>query len=114
MAGGEPADVGDLLGTFDLGDVADGEEDAGFGQRVHHHVEEAGEIGERAAHAEGERDDAHVLDRRVGEHPFDVAPPVEHEACEDERGEPHGHHQRAGRQGTGVPGEQDLEAEDRV
>ena len=35
---------------------------------MHGHVQQAGEIGERAAHAEGEGDDAHVLDRRIGEH----------------------------------------------
>ncbi len=32
------------------------------------HVQQPGEIGERAAHAEGEGDDAHVLDRGIGEH----------------------------------------------
>ena len=35
-----------------------------------------------AAHAEGEGDDAHVLDRGVGEHALDVAPAVEHEGGE--------------------------------
>ena len=66
------------------------------------------------AHAEGEGDDPHVLDRRIGEHPFDVAPPVEHEAGEDERAETHGDHERAGGKRIGVGREQNLEAEDGV
>ena len=40
------------------------------------------------AHAEGEGDDAHVLDRAVGKQPFDVAPAVEHEGGEQERVRP--------------------------
>jgi hypothetical protein len=43
------------------------------------------EVGERPAHAEGEGDEPHVLDRGVGEHALDVAPAVEHEAGEDQR-----------------------------
>ena len=57
-----------LLRALHLRDVADGEEDRRLGQAVHRHVQQAGEIGERPAHAEGEHDDAHVLDRGVGEH----------------------------------------------
>ncbi len=79
-------------GALDLGDMADGEEDAGFGQAVHGHVQQPGEIGQRPAHAEGEGDDAHMLDRGIGEEPFDVAPPVEHEGGQQQRGEPHGDH----------------------
>ena len=41
------------LGALGLGDVADGEKDRRLGEAVHGHVQEAGEIGERAAHAEG-------------------------------------------------------------
>ena len=63
LADGEAADVGDALGALDLRDMADGEEDRRLGQAVHRHVQQPGEIGERAAHAEGEDDDAHVLDR---------------------------------------------------
>ena len=74
-----PADIGDLLGALDLGDVADGEEDRRLGQAVHGHVQQAREIGERSAHAESEGDDPHMLDRRIGEHPLDVAAPVQHE-----------------------------------
>src|SRR5262249_35628821 len=37
-----------------------------------------------SAHAEGKSYDAHMLDRRIGEHAFDVAPPVQHEDREDE------------------------------
>ena len=87
---GQAADVGDLLGALDLGDMADGEEDRRLGQAVHGHVQQAGEVGQRPAHAEGEGDDPHVLDRGVGEHPFDVAPAVEHEAGEDQRDEAQG------------------------
>ena len=42
-------------------------------------------IAERAAHAEREGDDPHVLDRGIGEQPLDVAPPVQHERREDQR-----------------------------
>ena len=56
MADAEPADLGDALGALDLGDMADGEEDRRLGQAVHGHVQQPGEIGERAAHAEGEGD----------------------------------------------------------
>ena len=76
MGDAQPADLGDALRALGLGDVADGEEDRRLGQAVHGHVQQAGEIGERPAHAEGERDDAHVLDRGIGEQPLDVAPPV--------------------------------------
>ena len=88
MADGQTADVGDALRALDLRDMADREEDRRFGQRVHGHVQQPGEIRERAAHAEGEGDDAHVLDRRIGEQPFDVAPPVEHERREHQRHRP--------------------------
>ena len=81
---------------------------------MHGHVQQAGEIGERAAHAEGEHDDAHVLDRGIGEHPFDVAPAVEHEGGEHERDEAHRHHQRAGRERRRVDGQQHLEAQQRI
>ena len=74
-----PVISGQLLGALGLRDVADREEDRGLGQAVHGHVQQAGEVGDRAAHAEGEGDDAHVLDRGEGEQPFDVAPAVEHE-----------------------------------
>ena len=111
---GQPADVGDLLRALDLRDVADGEEDRRLGQRVHGHVQQAGEIGERPAHAEGEGDDAHVLDRRIGEHAFDVAAAVEHERGEDQRDEAHRHHQRARRERLGIGGEQHLEAQHRI
>ena len=63
----QPPDLGDALRALGLGDMSDGEEDAGLGQAVHGHVQQAGEIGERPAHAEGEHDQAHVLDRRIGE-----------------------------------------------
>ena len=62
MAFGQAADVSDALGALYLGDVADREEDRRLGQAVHRHLQQAGEIAERAGHAEGEHDDAHVLD----------------------------------------------------
>ena len=68
-------------------------------------------LGQRSAHAEGEGDDAHVLDRRVGEHPLDVAAAIEHQRGEDERDEPHADHQRARRQRRRIGGQQDLEAQ---
>ena len=76
---GEAAHVGDPLRALDLRDVADREEDRRLGQRMHGHVQQPGEIGERPAHAEGKGDDAHVLDRGIGEHALDVAPAVQHE-----------------------------------
>ena len=94
--------------------MADGEEDRRFGQRMHGHVQQAGEIGERAAHAEGEGDDAHVLDRRIGEHALDVAAAVQHERREHEREQSERHHQRAGRKRTGIRRQQHLEAQQRV
>ena len=65
-----------LLRALGLGDMADGEEDRRLGERVHGHVQQPGEVGERPAHAEGEGDEPHVLDRRIGEHALDVAPAV--------------------------------------
>jgi hypothetical protein len=111
---GQPAHVGDLLRSLDLGDVANREEDRGLGERMHGHVQEAGEIGEGAAHAEGEDDDAHVLDRGIGEHALDVAPPVQHEGREQAGDQAHGHHERPGRDRAGVEREQHLEAQQRV
>ena len=52
---------------------------AGLRQAVHRHVQQAREIRERPAEAERKRDDAHVLDGRIREHPLDVAAPVDHE-----------------------------------
>ena len=68
----------------------------------------------RAAHAERKGDDAHVLDRRIGEQPLDVAPAVEHEGGEHERQQSERHHQRAGRQRGRVRRQQHFEAQQRV
>ena len=54
MGDRQAADVGDALGALDLRDVADREEDRRLGERMHGHVQQAGEIRERPAHAEGE------------------------------------------------------------
>ena len=48
MAFGQAADLGDLLRALDLRDVADGEEDRRLGQAVHRHVQQPGEVRERA------------------------------------------------------------------
>ena len=60
------------LGAGLLRRVTRGEENRRLGQRMHRHMQEAREVGDRAAHAEGEGDDAHVLDRRISEQPLDV------------------------------------------
>ncbi len=52
-----------------------------------------------------------MLDRGVCEQPLYVAAPVEHEGREDERRQPHRHHQRARRDGFRTGGEQDLETQ---
>ena len=54
MGDTQSPDLGEALRALGLGDVAHGEEDARFGQAVHRHVQQAGEVGERPAHAEGE------------------------------------------------------------
>ena len=74
----------------------------------------SGEIGERAAHAERKHDDAHVLDRGIGEQTLDVAPPVQHEGREDQRDQAHRHHQGTGGNRGRVGGEQYLEAQQRI
>jgi hypothetical protein len=81
---------------------------------MHGHVQQTGEIGQRAAHAEGEGDEPHVLDRGKGEHALDVAPAVQHEAGEDQRDQPHGHHQRPRRQRRRIAGQQHFEAQQGV
>ena len=114
MGLGQAAHLGDALGALHLRDVADREEDRRLGQAVHGHLQQSGEIAERAGHAEGEHDDAHVLDRRVGEHAFDVAPAIQHERGEDQRQQAERDHQRAGRDGARVGADQHLEAQQRV
>jgi hypothetical protein len=63
---------------------------------MHGHVQKPGEISQWAAHAEGKSGNAHMLDRGVGEHAFDVAPAVEHEGGKQERQEAHADQQRPG------------------
>src|SRR5882672_3837444 len=72
----EPADAFHVLRPGFLRGMADGEEDRALRERVHRHVQEAGESRYRSAHAEGEGDDAHMLDRGIREHALDVALPV--------------------------------------
>ena len=110
----EPAHVGQLLRALGLGDVADGEENRRFGQAVHGHLQQPGEIAERARHAEGEHDDAHVLDRRIGEQALDVDAPVQHQGGEEQRQQAEPDHQRPRRQRLRVGGQQHLEAQQRI
>ena len=58
----ETAHIGNALRTLDLRNVTDRKENRRLGERMHGHVQKAGEIRQRPAHAEGERNDAHVLD----------------------------------------------------
>ena len=103
--------LGHHLRTLHLRDVADGKEDRRLGQAVIGHVQQPGEVRERPTHPEREGDDAHVLDRRVGEHPLDVVPPVQHERREQHGDQTQRDHQRSGRQRSGVGGHHHLEAE---
>ena len=114
MAFGETAHIGDPLRAFDLRDMTNREKDRRFGERMHGHVQKSGEIGERSPHTEGEGDDAHVLNRRIGKHPFDVAAPVEHEGGEYQRNKPDRHHQRTGGDRRRIDCEQHLETEQRI
>ena len=111
MTFGQPPYLGDLLRALDLRDMTDGKEDRRLGQAVHDHVQQAGEVGERAAHAEGEGDDPHVLDRGIGEHALDVLTPVEHEGGEHHRHEAEGDHQRPGSERAGIRRHHALEAQ---
>ncbi|MCY1232295.1 hypothetical protein D9M72_447780 [compost metagenome] len=74
-------------------------------------MQQSRKIGDRSAHAKGKDDDAHMLNRGIGEQAFDVAAAVEHEGGEEQRGEPHRHHQGPGRDRIGACGEQDLETQ---
>ena len=114
MGYGQAPDPMDPLRALDLRDVADGEEDRRLGEAMHHHMQQPGKIGERAAHSERKDDDAHVFDRGVGEQAFDVAPAVEHERREHQRDEAHRHHQRAGSDRGRVGRHQYLEAQQRI
>ena len=71
-----------------LADRARREEQGGLREGVIEQVERRGEERERAADPDGERDDAHVLDRRVRQEPLEI---VLHE---DER-DRHEHRQRS-------------------
>jgi hypothetical protein len=72
-------------------------------------VKKAGETGEWATHPKSEGDDAHMLDRGIGEQPLDVAPAVKHEGREDKRRQTHCDHQRTWRDCFRVHGKQKLE-----
>ena len=108
-----PANLGHHLRALHLRDVADGKEDRRLGQAVKGHVQQPGEVRERPAHPERERDDPHVLDGRVGEHALDVVAPVQHERREQDGDQSERDHQRAGRQRSGVGRHHHLEAQHR-
>ena len=107
----QAANIFHLLRANFLHRMADGKEDRRLGQAVHRHMQETGKVGERAAHAEGERNETHVLDRGVREQALYVAPPIEHEAREYERQEPQGDHQWTGSNRSLVRREEHLEAQ---
>jgi len=71
-----------------LGKCRDGKEDGRLGEAVHGHLQEAAKFASGPPIAEGENDDAHMFDRRVREHPFDVAARYKHEGGEDQRDKP--------------------------
>ncbi|MNT61282.1 hypothetical protein D3C72_1989100 [compost metagenome] len=110
MSNGEAADLGEFLRALNLRNVPDREKYRRLGKAVHDHVQQAREVGERAAKAEGKDDDTHMLDRRIGKQAFDVATTIQHEGREDQRHQAHGHHQRARRNRPRIGGEQYLEA----
>ena len=87
---------------------------AGFDERVHGHMQQAGEVRERPAHAEREGGDAHVLDRGIGEQALDVAAPVQHEGREHEADQAERHHDGADVDGAGIAGQHHLEAQQRI
>ena len=94
--------------------MADREEDRRLGERMHGHVQQPGESRDRPAHAEGERDDAHVLDRRVGEQPLDVLLARQEERGHHHRQQAEAHHQVAGEVRAERAVHQHLVAHDRV
>ena len=51
---------------------------------MHQHVQQRAEGGERAAEAEGEGHQAHVLYRRIAEHALDVALAVQEQTSDQE------------------------------
>ena len=86
----------DRLGAGDLRRVPDRDEHRALGQRVHGHVQQRGEGGERPAHAEGEGHEPHVFDRGVAEHSLDVALSMQEQTGDQKRQHAEGHHQIAG------------------
>ena len=72
----EASDVLHALRALGLRDVANREKDRRLRERVHGHVQQSREICERSAHAEGKGDEPHMLNGRIGEEPFDIAPHV--------------------------------------
>ena len=94
--------------------MADGEEDRGLGQRMDGHVQECREVGDRAAHAERERDDAHVLDRRIREQSLDVLLPRQQQRGDDDGEQAEAHHQLAGERRLQRALDQHLAADDGV
>ena len=88
----EAADVLHHLRAGLLRGMAHGEEDRALHERMHRHVQEPREVGDRPAHAEGEGDEPHVLDRGVGEHALHVALPRQEERRHHHGQEAEAHH----------------------
>ena len=107
----QPPDLRDALRAFHLRYVTHGEEYRRFGKAVHAHLQQSGEIRQWSADAEGEHDDAHMFDRGIGEHAFDVAAPVQHEGGENQRQQAHCDHQWPRRQRIFIGRQQHFETE---
>src|ERR1017187_4820665 len=78
----QAADAVHLLRAGLLRGMPRGEEDGGYCEGMHGHVQQRRKVGDRAAESEGEGDDAHMLNGGVSEEAFYVAL-----APEEERGE---------------------------
>ncbi len=110
----QAANIVHPLRTRFLRGVTDGEEDRRLDQRMHAHVQQTGEIGDRPAQPEGKGHQAHVLDRRVREHPLDVALADQQEGRRDHRQQPEADHHASGQgRAEGAVG-QHLATQDRV
>ena len=95
-AADQALDVGDDLRSGHLRGVADGEENRRLGERMHGHVQQSGVGGDAPAHAEGEGDDAHVLDGGEAEQPLDVFLAREVKGGDDDGQQAEAHHHLTG------------------
>jgi hypothetical protein len=93
--------------------MTDREKNRGLGQRVRSHLHQAREVRQRSADAERARGETHVLDRRIGEQPLDIAPPVQHERCKQQADDSQCDHDRANVERRGISGKHHLEGRGR-